>query len=275
VSGAVLCFNLTLQKGGKHINFFKKTAPLPKPKKAVAFVDYEHWYISLNKNFGTRPNIGLWFDDIKKHASLTEAIFFADFSHQSLADEIRRIRVFSNKIVDTRSTGGSKKDFTDFIILDHIYQKAFASNDIDVFILLTGDGHFSNVVSFLKNIYSKEVGVYGVKNSFSRQLRETASWSVELPFAEEVAERYNKLIFDSIVEFEKKANGKMATIKSVSEIAAAKPNVSVNELQSAFKSLIDNGYLSEREVSRRNKRSEVALFVDWSKLARENIYTKQ
>lgn len=259
------------------INFFKKekTAALPKPKKAVAFVDYEHWYISLSRNFGTRPNIGLWFDDIKKQASLTEAIFFADFSHQNLADEIRRIRLFSNKIVDTRSIGGSKKDFTDFIILDQIYQKALASDDIDLFILLTGDGHFSSVVSFLKNIYSKEVGVYGVKNSFSRQLRETASWSVELPFTAEISDKYNKLVLDSIVEFEKKANGSIATIKSVSEIAAVKPNVSLNELQSAFKTLLDSGYLSQREVGRRNKHSEVALFVDWSKLARENIYTKQ
>lgn len=260
------------------INFFKKEklAALPKPKRAVAFVDYEHWYISLSRNFGIKPNIGLWFDDIKKYASLTEAIFFADFSHQSLADEIRRIRLFSNKIVDTRSGAfGSKKDFTDFIILDQIYQKALASEDIDVFVLLTGDGHFSSVVSFLKNIYSKEVGVYGVKNSFSRQLRETASWSVELPFAEEIAERYNKLILDSIVEFEKNANGKIATMKSVTEIAASKPNVSINELQSAFKTLIDSGYLSQREVGLRNKRSEIALFVDWSKLARESVYTKQ
>ena len=260
------------------INFFKreKTSPLPKQKKAIAFVDYEHWYISLYRNYGARPNIGLWFDDIKKRATLTEAVFFADFSHQSLADEIRRIRLFSNKIVDTRSaTGNSKKDFTDFIVLDHIYQKALSNSDIDLFILLTGDGHFSSVVSFLKNIYSKEVGVYGVKNSFSRQLRETASWSIELPFAEEIAERYIKLVLDSIVEFEKSSPGKIITVSKVLQIAATKPNVSENELQSAIKTLIEKGYLSQREVASRNRRSETALFIDWNKLSRESIYQKQ
>ena len=107
------------------------------------------------------------------------------------------------------------------------------------------------------------------------QLRETPSCSVEQPNAEEISDRYNKLIFDSIVEFEKKASGKLATIKSISEIAATKPNVSINELQSTFKTLIDSGYLSQREVGGKNKRSEIALFVDWSKLARENIYIKQ
>lgn len=259
------------------INFFKreKAQSATRQKKAVAFVDYEHWYISLYRNYGTRPNIGLWFEDIKKRAILTEAIFFADFSHQSLADEIRRIRLFSNKIVDTRSaTGNSKKDFTDFIVLDHIYQKALAASDIDMFILLTGDGHFSSVVSFLKNIYSKEVGVYGVKNSFSRQLRETASWSIELPFAEEISERYNKLVLDSIVEFEKSSPGKLITISKVSQIASTKPNVSEGELQSAIKGLLENGYLTQREVAMRNRRSETVLFVDWNRLSHENVYNK-
>ncbi|OGO88786.1 MAG: hypothetical protein A2Y17_03780 [Clostridiales bacterium GWF2_38_85] len=212
---------------------------------------------------------------MKKRVNLTEAIFFADFSHQSLADEIRRIRLFSNKIVDTRSTSGNvKKDFTDFIILDHIYQKALSSDDIDVFILLTGDGHFSSVVSFLKNIYSKEVGIYGVTNSFSRQLRETASWSIELPFADEITDRYNKLVFDSIIEYEKKAPGQVATLTKITEIANSKQNVSNNELNNTINKLTESGYLTLRRIGMKMKNQENALFVDWNKLEKDEIYSK-
>ena len=95
----------------------------------MAFVDYESWYISLLKNFGLKPDIKAWFEDLSTRVYLTEAVFFADFSHKSLADEIRRIRPYSNKIIDTRSPNGVEKDYTDFIILDNIYQKALASQD--------------------------------------------------------------------------------------------------------------------------------------------------
>ena len=123
---------------------------------------------------------------MRKRVNLTDAIFFADFSHQSLADEMKRIRIYSNSIVDTRSgNGNSKKDFTDFIMLDHIYRKALTSDDTDVFILLTGDGHFSSAVSFLKNIYSKEVGIYGVKDAISNQLQNCASWTIEVPYKDQ------------------------------------------------------------------------------------------
>ena len=38
----------------------KKTDGKP---KAIAFVDYEHWYISLDKLFGNmRPDIKAWLD---------------------------------------------------------------------------------------------------------------------------------------------------------------------------------------------------------------------
>ena len=40
------------------------------------------------------------------------------------------------------------KDYTDFIILDNIYQKALSSSDVNLFIIFSGDGHFSSVVAF-------------------------------------------------------------------------------------------------------------------------------
>ena len=170
-----------------------------------------------------RPDIKGWYESLAKRVNLTEVVFFADFSHKSLASEIQRIRPFSNKIIDTRNPAGVQKDFTDFIILDNIYQKAMMSEGIDVFILFSGDGHFSSVVSFLKNICGKEVGVYGINGSFSRQLKETASWSETLPSEEELYGNIYVLIFDEL-----KNSKTMLTASSLTE-AILKKNKTIKQ----------------------------------------------
>ena len=89
----------------------KKTDGKP---KAIAFVDYEHWYISLDKLFGNmRPDIKAWRDALSEKYEMEEMIFFADFSNPALRQEIPRIREVSNYIIETQNTSTSfKKDFT-------------------------------------------------------------------------------------------------------------------------------------------------------------------
>lgn len=235
--------------------------------RAVAFVDYEHWYISLKNNFGMKPNIKGWFEDLKSKVTLTEAVFFADFSHKSLADEIKRIRLYSNTIIDTRNVGTNvKKDFTDFIILDHIYQKALSSNDIDVFILFSGDGHFSSVVSFLKNFRGKEVGVYGIKDSFSRQLKETANWFVSLPTESDQYGLCAKLIFEELKDAQISHSKTLPTYKNTIEKITASKRVNVQRLETVMKKLISDGVITERKVTLNKKdNGKPCLFVDWEK----------
>ena len=158
----------------------KKTDGKP---KAIAFVDYEHWYISLDKLFGNmRPDIKAWRDALSEKYEMEEIIFFADFSNPALRQEIPRIREVSNYIIETQNTSTSfKKDFTDFIMLDHIYQKAMKSKDIGTFILFSGDGHFNSVCSFLISQLGKKVGVYAIRGAMSNQLKNTASWVELLP----------------------------------------------------------------------------------------------
>lgn len=87
----------------------KKTDGKP---KAIAFVDYEHWYISLDKLFGNmRPDIKAWRDALSEKYEMEEIIFFADFSNPALRQEIPRIREVSNYIIETQNTSTSfKKD---------------------------------------------------------------------------------------------------------------------------------------------------------------------
>lgn len=223
----------------------------------MAFVDYESWYVSMNVNYGMRPDIKGWYESLAKRVNLTEVVFFADFSHKSLASEIQRIRPFSNKIIDTRNPAGVQKDFTDFIILDNIYQKAMMSEGIDVFILFSGDGHFSSVVSFLKNICGKEVGVYGINGSFSRQLKETASWSETLPSEEELYGNIYVLIFDEL-----KNSKTMLTASSLTE-AILKKNKTIRkrDIEEVLNRLRAGDVLTARSVGK----TKNAIFVDWEK----------
>lgn len=229
--------------------------------KAVAFVDYEHWYISLKTNYGLKPNIRAWFEDLNSKFNLTEVSFFADFSHKSLADEIGRIRLFSNKIIDTRSPNGVQKDFTDFIILDNMYQKALSSDDIDVFILFSGDGHFSSVTSFLKNFYHKQVVIYGVNGCFSKQLRETANVSYTLPTEQDINESFYASIFDYLkTSHNPTYNEAIYTATKKNRGGATK-----QQIAKAMKTLMQNDVISERTIASGKGKKQKMLFVDWEK----------
>jgi uncharacterized LabA/DUF88 family protein len=150
--------------------------------RAVAFVDYEHWYISMDNLYHQKPDLKGWRDELARKYELTEIVFFADFSNPSLREEISRIREITNVIIETQNASPHfQKDFTDFIMLDHIYQKAISSGDIDVFIIFTGDGHFSSAVSFLRTRIGKPVVVYAVRDCCSGQLKGTATETIEIP----------------------------------------------------------------------------------------------
>lgn len=202
--------------------------------------------------------------------TLVDAFFFADFSHRSLADEIGRIRPFSNKIIDTRNTNGNvTKDFTDFIILDNIYQKSIDSEDIDVFILFSGDGHFSSVCSFIKNKVGKQLWVYGIRNSFSKQLQEIATKSCILPTKKELKRRYNRLILEEISSNEKK--GISSERQKVLQTITPKIKGNQDEILKAMEELLVDGFLSERNILLSRKQRKKILFVDWSKVESERL----
>ncbi|MBQ4317066.1 MAG: NYN domain-containing protein [Clostridia bacterium] len=239
----------------------KEIQPTSTLPKAAAFVDYEHWYISLKSNYGLKPNIKAWFEELNEKYNLVEVNFFADFSHKSLADEIGRIRLFSNKIIDTRSPNGVQKDFTDFIILDNIYQKALSSDDIEVFILFSGDGHFSSATSFLKNFYHKQVVIYGVNGSFSKQLRETANSFHILPSEQDVNDSFYKSIFDYLKTSQNPSyNEAIETATKKHRGKASKQSIA-----RAMKMLMENDVISERSIAMPKGKKKKMLFVDWEK----------
>lgn len=81
---------------------------------------------TLERIYGLRPNIDAWFNDLKKRCILEEVIFFANFSKfKEKEQETKRIRAFTNKIIDTYNPDSHfKKGYTDFIILDQYISKS-------------------------------------------------------------------------------------------------------------------------------------------------------
>ena len=233
-----------------------------KPTVSV-FVDFEHWCYSLDNLFNMRPDVAGFYALVAKEYTIKNVYFFGDFTSPGLRAEVDKIRAVTNNIIDTQNSSQRvKKDFTDFIILDNMYQKALSSDDIDVFILFSGDGHFSSVTSFLKNFYHKQVVIYGVNGSFSKQLRETANTFHILPTEQDINGSFYRNIFDYL-----KTSSQPTYNEAIN--AAVKRNrggATKQQIVKAMKVLMENDVISERTIASGNKgKKQKLLFVDWEK----------
>lgn len=254
-------------------NLFKRKKNASVNKKAVVFVDYEHWYISLEKNFKIKPNIKSFIENVSQRCNIKEIIFFGDFSSPGMRNEMQKIRAFTNKIVETKN-GSSyyKKDYTDFIILDHIYQSAYYSSDVDTFIIFTGDGHFSSVALFLKNGCKKEVGIYGVKNSFSNQLKQTASWYFEVPFEDEELQPYCNAVLTNIKLIENEKRKLYPTYGKTIEAVSVKYGIDKELIKKSLDYMIKNKYIRFSEQRVGKTRSVRILVTDWKKIEKDKFW---
>lgn len=241
--------------------------------RAVAFVDYEYWYISMDKIHHARPDIGQWVAHMTEKYEVREIYFFADFSNESLSREIPKIRSYTNRIIETTNANSRvSKDFTDFIMLDHIYQRAMEKDDVSAFIIFTGDAHFNSVTAFLKNMCRKDVGIYGITGSLSSQLKTTASWYYEFPDEKKVESLYYSMIFTCISSLQKKDPlAKLSFMNTVNSVATAY-NADDDVIQKYLQQLIDKGYITIKEEFVYNKFLRV-MDVDWNRVSKDGLWT--
>ncbi len=89
---------------------FKKRSRLPSDRKrAIAFVDYEHWYISLNNLYGIKPDIRAWRAILSEKYDVKSIYFFGNFSNPALRAEISKIREISSLIIETQNSAAHYK----------------------------------------------------------------------------------------------------------------------------------------------------------------------
>ena len=58
--------------------------------RAIAFVDYEYWYVSMKNRFGIKPDIKDWCTAIRENHRMENILFFANFLQGGLPEEISR-----------------------------------------------------------------------------------------------------------------------------------------------------------------------------------------
>jgi uncharacterized LabA/DUF88 family protein len=262
-------------------NFFKvlfskqEGSKIGKKKKALVFVDFEHWYISLDRLYKARPDVIAFRDELTDRYEISDIIFFGDFSNPSLRQEIGSIRRISNTIIDTQNTSTAfEKDFTDFIMLDHIYQRAMNSREIDAYIIFTGDGHFSSAVSFLTTKCGKEVGVYAIKKACSTQLAGCATYTRLLPSDDELTEpssKYSRMILQSLKRLQEKNKSKTrATFWQTVEAVSKQNKVGKEEVTSSLRTLIAKGYIYQVKESEKPDSIRI-LKVNWQQVYKDRL----
>lgn len=244
-----------------------------KKRKAIAFVDFEHWYISLEKLHRQKPNIKAWRDELAEEYNIADIYFFGDFSNPSLRSEIEKIRQVTNLIIETKNASGFyKKDFTDFIMLDNIYQTAINRSDIETFIIFSGDGHFSSVVTYLCTRCDREVGIYGVREAISGQLKNVASWVREIPVPSEKLRGFYYPILQNLKTLEDKSKPSYPSFKATCEYVSKYYELDRDTVKEAMLEMLEKGYLIQKDVSVSGKTIRV-LKPDWTLAIRDGIWT--
>lgn len=120
-----------------------------------------------------------------EHGRVMRARAFGDFSKDPLAGQGRDLDTASiEKIQCTTeyreqyTAQQQHKNYTDFYMLDSIYQAAYNS-DIQTFVLVTGDGHFASACAFLRHRLMRHVVVVGYGHSMSKKLR-CGDWELRI-----------------------------------------------------------------------------------------------
>lgn len=242
------------------------------PKQAAAFVDYEHWYYSYQNLYGIKPQISDWRKELEDCFNLRDILVFGDFSQPPISLELPKIRETTNTIIETANPG-SKKDMTDFIMLDCLYQTAAENNSIDTYILFTGDGHFQPVAKYLTQKKKKEVIIYGVHNAFSSQLKTAVSKYIEYPYPAELTRRY----YDMILQNFDYISGKdiNPTFLKTVEAVAGHNQIPQDAIRAALQEMLDKGYVYQKEVPIAFNRRIKIVCANWELLIKDGLWNPE
>ena len=253
-------------------SFFKKKTS-GKPKAAV-FVDYEHWYYGYHNKVQMKPNVEEWLEELKQEYELDRLYIFGDFSEPKIGTELEKLKSLTEYVVHTASTKeGVDKDFTDIIMLDTIYRSMADRNDDEIYVLFTGDAHFTKVVEYLKE-KDKKVIIYGVRFAFSKALKSVATSYVEMPRQEQERNHYNDLILASLDHLRKKNADRKPSYWKTIESVASYNRVPKNRVKTALDGMISQKYIEVRakKAGRDHEHTHLLLEVDWEQLQADGLW---
>lgn len=156
---------------------------MAKEQKVALFIDFEYLFFTMSNQYGVSPKPEVLIDIASEYGELKVAKAFADLTS---SEELRRaaylLRTQSIEMVDAAADRSREKvkNYTDFAMLDAIYGTYLDQEDINTFVIVTGDGHFSSVVARLRVRCKKNIVVVGLPHFINRELYQSASEVREL-----------------------------------------------------------------------------------------------
>jgi len=245
-----------------------------KKPTALVFVDFEYMQISFKKRYGIQPAILDWYRCVCEEYNVAELFVFADFSNSAMQKNLPILRQITDNIIETQNTASRhKKDFTDFFLLDRVYQKAFENNRADTYILFTGDGHFGAVSRFLINHCKKDVVIYGINGNISGGLRSQVTRVVEYPQPDRLKTLYYPYIAAQIKEMTTgRASTKLLTPTRVTAACIEQQKLHADILEEAMTAMLNEGYLTYKEVWVSTLKRTRVLTCNFEKMKADGFY---
>ena len=239
-----------------------------KKSKINVYVDYEHWYYSYKNKLKMEPNLEEWYQEIEVTYCVNKIMFFGDFGTNAMRSQLSKIKTITSSIINTASSGaGTKKDYTDFFILDAIYRDAVKRKGTDIYVIFTGDGHFELVIQYLKEL-GKQVVVYGVKRCFSEKLKSSASSYVEMPRRIQEQHIYYDLIFKYLKGL--KLKGVRGTYSNTIKKVAECSEITEERIQFAIDELLRKDYITEQKEIYNGRKCNL-LIVNWYEAIKSGV----
>lgn len=240
-------------------------------EKAIAFVDYEHWYYSYRKMLHIQTDVLSWRKELDERFQIEDVLVFGDFSYAGINDDLNKLRTITNSVISTaQPLALHRKDMTDFVMLDYIYQTTSLRPEISTYILFTGDGHFQSVVKYLVQKLGKRVIVYGVLGATSARLKDVASETHELPTTHDVVLKRYKMVIENMVYASKRDI--ITTFHSTAEAVSRHYNVPQTEAYATINDMLDKGFLVRKQRRVDFNRTVKIIAADWDKLIQAGLW---
>lgn len=239
---------------------------LPKRKSAAAFVDYEYWFYSMRNLFHIDPDPKKWIEEVRAQYSVEDIYIYADFGSNGMAESKKIVQELDCTVVDTADESTyRRKDMTDFVMLDAIYQSVNELPAIDTYILFTGDGHFQSVARYLKERKKKTVILYGILDSVSKRLQEEVTECKFLPNSAVREAVYRRMIVENFAYIADKSHI-YPTFKGTVDAVSRKYAVDYEEIQRVMRKMIEEGYVVRRDYYVEFRKTIKIIAPAWDKL---------
>lgn len=240
--------------------------------RAMVFVDYEYWFYSLRNKYRLQPDPTAWRTELEAKYNLSDVMVFADFSSPGLNDELGSLRSMTNTIIETGNPSRHhKKDMTDFVMLDYIYQCANSRRDIGTYILFTGDQHFQSVVKYLTQKKHKKVVLYGILGTMSSKLEAVATETALLPFNEQTYGSCRQHIIENMA-YVGTRNDIIPTFMGTTDAICRRHGLDPELVKAALRRMLDEGHLYQREERVSFNRKVNTIAANWDKLIADGLW---